>query len=130
VSRCAGITKGGERCRLDALEGASYCYGHSPEHASERSRNASKAGRSGGNGRGGPSELATIKKELRRTIDAVREGALERGRGAIVFQGYGYLLRAVELERKVTESGLEERIFGLEESLASLLESEARWRRA
>jgi hypothetical protein len=112
------------------LEGASYCYGHSPEHAGERSRNARKAGKVGGRGRPGAPEFSEIKRELRRTIEDVRRGDLERGRGAIVFQGYGYLLRAIELERKVTESGLEERIFDLESNLSELLESERRWRRA
>jgi hypothetical protein len=130
MARCSAITKGGERCRLDATPGAAWCYSHDPARVEERRRNARRGGKAGGNGRGGPSELVQIKRELRQTIAAVRAGELERGRGAIVFQGYGYLLRCIELERRVTESGLEERIFDLESNLASLLESEARWRRA
>ena len=38
--------------------------------------------------------------------------------GAVVFQGYNILLRAVEIERKVRETDeLEERLLGLERAL-------------
>jgi hypothetical protein len=130
MGRCSAITRAGERCTLDALAGAEWCYGHDPNRSAERSRHARKAGKTGGRGRPGAPEIFEIKRELRRTIEDVREGELERGRGAIVFQGFGYLLRAIELERKVTESDLEARIFDLESNLAELLESERRWRRA
>jgi hypothetical protein len=101
--RCAGITRAGGRCRLDATHG-SYCYQHSPETQAERQRNASRAGKAGGNGRAGVSELAGIKRDIRRTVDGVLEGSVERGIGAVAFQGFNALLKAVEVERKVRET--------------------------
>ena len=44
-----------------------------------------------------------IKSEIRAAIEAVQTGELNRGVGAVVFQGYNTLLRAVEVERKIRE---------------------------
>ena len=45
--RCSGITRGGERCKLDATHG-SYCWSHTPETAAARRHRAGKGGRAGG----------------------------------------------------------------------------------
>ena len=37
-------------------------------------------------------------------VSDVLEGRVERGIGAVVFQGYNTLLKAVEVERKVKET--------------------------
>ena len=112
--RCAAITKGGSRCRLDATHG-SYCYQHSPETAEERKRNARRGGKTGGNGRGGTSELVQIKADIRAVIKDVLSGQAERGAGAVALQGYNTLLKTLELERKVKETEeLEERLEALE----------------
>jgi uncharacterized protein YwlG (UPF0340 family) len=56
-----------------------------------------------------------IKSEIKAVIEAVQTGQLNRGVGAVVFQGYNTLLRAVEMERKVRElDELEERLEILE----------------
>lgn len=103
--RCSAITKGGERCRLDATNG-SFCWFHDPENAEERKRR----GRRGGKARGA-SELSEVKREIRTVVADVLGGRVERGVGAVVFQGYNTLLKAVEVERKVKETEeLEERI--------------------
>jgi uncharacterized protein DUF5763 len=116
--RCAAITKGGSRCKLEATH-ASYCYQHSPDTAQERKRRASKGGKAGGNGRAGISELATIKRELHAVIAGVLSGRVERGRGAVAFQGYNALLKAVETERRIRETeDLEARIEALERAQA------------
>jgi hypothetical protein len=70
--------------------------------------------RRGGKARGA-GELAEIKSEIRSVIRSVQSEKLDRGVGAVVFQGYNTLLRAVEVERKVRElDELEERIAAME----------------
>jgi len=97
------------------MPGAQWCYGHDPSRAAERSRNASRAGRTGGRGRPGTPEISDIKRDIRVAIDGVLAGRIERGVGAVVFQGFNSLLRAVETERKVRETEeLEERLEILE----------------
>ncbi len=100
--RCSAITKGGTRCRLDATHG-SYCYQHAPETVEERRRNASRGGKTGGNGRPGSGEVADIKKEIRGVIGGVLSGRVERSTGATMFMGFNVLLRAVEIARKIKE---------------------------
>jgi hypothetical protein len=117
--RCSAITRAGGRCRLEATYG-SYCYQHAPETASERQRNARRGGKAGGNGRAGVSELVGIKRDIRSTIDSVLAGRIERGTGAVIFQGFNTLLKAVETERRVRETDeLLERIEALEEQTQS-----------
>jgi hypothetical protein len=99
--RCAAITKGGSRCRLDATLGG-YCYQHSPETEKERRRNASRGGRAGGNGRrSGTAEIESIKAAIRAVLEGVADGTVEHG--AVVFMGYNTLLRAVDIGRKIKE---------------------------
>lgn len=114
--RCSAITKAGERCKGDATHG-SYCWSHAPETAELRKRNASRGGRSGGNGRtSGTSEMVEVKREIRRVIRNVQIGEVDRGVGAVAFQGYNCLLKALEIERKIKEQEeVLERIEVLEE---------------
>ncbi|MBV9453369.1 MAG: hypothetical protein JOZ19_04515 [Rubrobacter sp.] len=107
--RCDGITRGGERCKLDATNG-SYCWNHAPETAEARK----KRGRRGGKARGA-GELAEIKRSIREVVECVYAGTIERGVGAVAFQGYNVLLKAVEVERRIRETcELEERLALLE----------------
>jgi hypothetical protein len=112
--RCAAITRAGGRCRLDATHG-SYCYQHAPETAEERRRNARKGGKVGGKGRPGISEIVAIKKELHAVIAGVLSGRVDKGRGAVAFQGYNALMKAHEIARRIHEQeDLEVRIEALE----------------
>ncbi len=62
--------------------------------------------------------MVGIKSEIRSVIGEVQKGKLDRGVGAVVFQGYNTLLRAVEVERKVRElDEHEERIAAMDERL-------------
>jgi hypothetical protein len=66
----------------------------------------------------GASEMAEVKREIRRVIDAVDSGETERGVGAVLFQGFNTLLKAVEVERKIREQEeLTERLEALESVL-------------
>jgi hypothetical protein len=64
--------------------------------------------------------MRRIKSEIEAAIESVQTGELDRGVGAVVFQGYNILMRAVEIERKVRETDeVEERLLNLERDLQS-----------
>ncbi len=102
MARCAFIKPGGERCGATAMRGYDHCYGYRPDLAEERRRNASKGGKSGGRGRPA-AEMDETKRRVRAVIAGVLSGKIERGVGAVLFQGYNTLLKAVEVERKMRE---------------------------
>ena len=71
--------------------------------------------------------MAEVKRELRGVIDDVRSGRLERGVGAVLFQGFTALRAVMELERKVRETDeLEQRVEELRSRLAEVRKGE-RW---
>lgn len=110
--RCAAITRGGNRCKLDATNG-SYCWSHDPENAEERKRR----GRRGGKARGA-GELSEIKRDVRQLIDDVLDGSQDRGRAAVAIQGFNALRGVLELERKVREQEeITERLEALEQAV-------------
>lgn len=117
--RCSAITKGGERCKLDATNG-SFCWSHAPENAEARRRR----GRRGGKARGA-SELSEVKREIRTVVTDVLEGRVERGVGAVVFQGFNTLLKAVEVERRIREE--EELLARIEQLEQSQEQRGGRW---
>ena len=112
MARCAGSKRDGTPC--ERIVGASqrYCYAHDPGRASERRRNASKAGASR------PSrEIAGIKSHLKEMTDAVLSGDVATAPYAVANQLINTRLRAVEVERKIREQDeLLERIERLEQS--------------
>jgi hypothetical protein len=60
--------------------------------------------------------MSEVKREIRRVIEAVDSGATERGVGAVLFQGFNTLLKAIEIERRIREAEeFEERLRRLEE---------------
>ena len=64
--------------------------------------------------------MAEVKREIRRVIEDVDSKRTERGVGAVIFQGYNTLLKAIETERKIKEAEeLEVRLEALEEVLKS-----------
>lgn len=120
--RCAAITRGGERCKLDATS-RSFCWSHAPENAEERKRR----GRRGGKARGA-SELSEIKREIRDVIAGALSGGTDRGVAAVVFQGYNALLKAVETERRIRQDeDFEERLTALEKATENQ-KGAAQWR--
>ena len=52
MAKCAFIKPGGDRCGARAMKGYETCYGHRPDLAEERKRNASRGGKRGGRERG------------------------------------------------------------------------------
>jgi|SRR5215216_732160 len=113
MAQCAGIKRDGGRCAVVVGPGQSHCYAHDPDRWQERRRNASRGGRSKGQG-----ELGELKKRIRSLAVEVLDGSVDRGRAAVANQLYNTLIRALEQERKQRE--LEElagRLEGLEEVL-------------
>ncbi len=123
MARCAGTTRGGERCTTIVKPPQAYCYAHDPERASERRRNASRAARSK------PSrEVLDIKNHLKELTLEVLSGAVATAPYAVANQLINTRLRAVELERKVRElDELEARIEGLERARDAKEGGSGRW---
>jgi hypothetical protein len=97
TGRCRATKRDGTDCTLPAKGPDGYCWaGHSPQHAEERRRAASKAGRSR------PSaEVRTIKEEIKSVITDVKAGDLDRNDAAVMIQGYRALKDFIALERAV-----------------------------
>src|SRR5215210_1511415 len=113
MARCAGIKRDGGRCTVVVGPGQTHCYQHDPERSQERRRNASRGGKSKGNG-----ELAYLKKQVKDLASDVLDGGVEKGRGAVANQLINTLIRAIEQEHKMRELGeLAERLEALEEVL-------------
>jgi|SRR5215211_6167657 len=110
MARCAAIKPNGERCQKLADGQQDFCWSHSPAHASERRRTASKGGRGKAS-----RELAGLKAQLQDLTREVLGGGLETGRAAVANQLINTRLRAIELERRIKETEeLEDRLAALE----------------
>lgn len=99
MSLCAYIKAGGGRCEASAMRGYEHCYGHRPDLAEERRRNAQRGGRAGGRGRP-QSETDRYKGEIRTLIDRVLKGEVPSSSAAVIFQGYNTIMRICEVERR------------------------------
>ena len=120
MPRCPATKRDGGQCTTIVKPQQVYCYQHDPERATERKRNASRAGKSAG-GR----EIKDLKRRILEVIDALLEGSQDRGRAAVAIQGFNALRGVLELERKVKETDeLEARIEALEQPQ----EGGSRWR--
>ena len=114
MARCAAIKPNGQRCKVEAMPDAGWCYSHHPDFAEERSRRASRAGKTGGRGRPA-TELRDIKVLLEDLTERVLAGKLPTGQAAVGNQLINTRLRAIETERKIKETeDLEARIEALE----------------
>lgn len=98
-SRCRGIKRNGEPCSLSANGPDGYCWAHSPQHAEQRRKMASRAGRSKPT-----AEVHLLKDEIKTLISDVKAGTLDRNDAAIMIQGYRALKDFIELERRVRET--------------------------
>ena len=103
MARCAGITRSGERCRLEATEG-SFCWSHAPETSGQRQDRARKGGKAGGNGRPRPrGELDDLKGQLSALYAGVLDGEVEPKRAAVAAQIANARARLLELECKLDQ---------------------------
>lgn len=118
MAQCAGITRAGERCRLEATAG-SFCWSHAPEMAEKRRSRARRGGKAGGNGRPRPlGEIDDLRARLADLYTGVLDGSVDPKRGAVAAQIGNVRLRCLETERRIKAAEtLEERITELEAQL-------------
>jgi hypothetical protein len=110
LPRCQATKNDGTPCERIVGGDQRYCYSHDSSRAKERSANASKAARSKPQ-----AEVTEIKQEIRTIMRDIREGELDRGDGAVLLQGAGQFLKAVQVSMKVREQeDLEVRLEELE----------------
>src|SRR5215213_1234616 len=125
MSRCAAIKPNGERCKVEAIADAEWCWSHHPDYQQARRRRASKGGKRGGRGRP-QSELTEIKQRLSDLAEDVLKGRQDRAVAAVASQVLNVYLRAVSVELKVREQQeITERL----EELETLLEQRKQERR-
>ena len=85
MARCAAIKANGERCKVEAIPDAEWCWSHHPDYEEQRRRRASKGGKRGGRGR--PSvELVRLQARFEELAEKVLSGEVERGIGAVAGQ--------------------------------------------
>ena len=127
MTKCTGITQGGERCKRIAIDGSDYCYAHHPGHAGDRTRAARKGGKRGGRGR--PiAELAALRVENAGIRERLLEGALQPGVAAVAVQSINTDIRAVGAALRAREQEeLVERLEALEGALEEKRGGRGRW---
>ncbi len=122
--QCKATKRDGSPCTLPSNGSSGLCWAHNPLYKERRRRGQSRGGRAKSS-----RELVEAKNAIRTAIEDVRSGVLDKSVGAVCFQGYGTLIRAIEQERKVKENeDLEGRIEALER--ASREKGERTWRQA
>jgi hypothetical protein len=111
---CAGSKPNGEPCKRIVGQSQTLCYAHDPEHASRRSVNASKAGKSKPGSR-----VRELDRLLAQLFTDVREGLVDKSVGAVLTQIVYGRTRLIEVERRVHEvEAYEERLQQLEAAVA------------
>jgi hypothetical protein len=117
MSRCAAIKPNGERCKVEAIPEAEWCWSHHPDYEEARRRRASKGGKRGGRGR--PiAELGSLRDENSDIRRRLLEGELLPNVAAVAVQSINTDIRAVGAALKAREQEeLTERLEALEEQL-------------
>jgi hypothetical protein len=128
LARCAAIKPNGERCKVEAIPDAEWCWSHHPDYEEARRRRASRGGKRGGRGRP-QAELSTIKERLSELADDVLEGKVDKGAAAVAGQLLNTYLRAISVELKAREQlELIERLEALEAAVEQAKPGGSRWR--
>ena len=120
MAKCTAITRGGNRCKGDAIDSSGYCYSHHPDHTEDRKRAARKGGKRGGRGRP-VAELTALRDEnadIRRRLLEDGDDKLTPGVAAVAIQSINTDIRAVSAALKAREQEeLEQRLEELERVL-------------
>ena len=98
MPRCQGSKPDGTPCERIVGASQTYSYSHSPERASERKRNAARAGASRPN-----REIKGLKDQLAALYDDVLAGRVDKGTGAVLAQIANARSRALTTEMQVRE---------------------------
>ena len=127
MSKCTAITRGGNRCKGDAIDSSGYCYSHHPDHAEDRKRAARKGGKRGGRGRP-VQELGALRDENASIREQLLKGGLQPGVASVAIQSLNVDARLIStLLRAKEQEELEARLEEVEEILAQRKKDD-RWR--
>ena len=75
MAACHGTKRDGEPCTANAMPGSQYCWHHDPDHAEERSRNASRAATLGNSKVG--AEIRGTRLMVRDLVETTISGRLD-----------------------------------------------------
>ena len=116
--QCIAITKGGERCRGNALDDSEFCFSHSPELAERRREGCSQGGKAKANiirlEKLMPSRLHPVYEEIEDVLFAVRKGKVDPK----VVHAMAAAAKALVMLLQVAE--FEERLASLEQKTQSI----------
>jgi hypothetical protein len=109
---CSAIKASGERCRAYPMHGSEFCTFHHPE-------SAARNGRKGGKGPSDTSkELGRLQAEFERIAEAVENGKLDKGVGAVAGTLLNYARACVrDLVAAREQEELVQRLEALEKAL-------------
>jgi hypothetical protein len=99
VPRCSGFKADGSACERIVPQGVNLYYPHDPARTEARKKAASKAGRA----RGPVAELVELRSMVKRYMQDVETGKLEKGKGSVLAQLAGVAGRLYEAEAKLRE---------------------------
>jgi hypothetical protein len=100
LARCAAIKANGERCKVQAIPEAEWCWSHHPDHQEARRRRASKGGKRGGRGR--PlADVRDLKARSAELEERTLSGKVKSNIAAVVNQIHNTQLRAIGLEHNI-----------------------------
>jgi hypothetical protein len=117
MAKCSAIAASGNPCKGVPIDGSQWCYHHHPDNAGKLHARGLRGGRRGGRGRPS-SELRRLQARFEELAEAVLEGSVDRGVGAVAGQllnGARACIRDSLAAREQEE--LIERLERLEESL-------------
>src|SRR5215211_4046352 len=126
---CSATKRNGSPCTLPVKGANGYCWAHDPANSEKRRRAAAKGGK-GKSSSGAGREMRDIKSKIEKVIEGVLDGTIERGIGAVAFQGLNVLLKAHDTDRKLKEvEEILQRIEALEvrQSFSRVAKRGGRW---
>jgi hypothetical protein len=117
LAKCSAIKANGERCKIDAIDYAEWCWSHHPDYQDERRRRASRGGRRGGRGRP-VAELTKLQERFEGLATRVLDGELDKGKAVVAGQLLQGARACIRDRLKATEQlELIERLEVLEQQL-------------
>jgi hypothetical protein len=99
TTRCTFVKPGGERCKGVPVRGSTLCAAHHPDYRERRRAGATRGGKARGS-----VELATIRAELATLYADTIARRIDKGHAAVGAQIQNVRLRAIEVQRKVSEA--------------------------
>ena len=119
--QCSAFKRNGEPCTLPVVGQSGLCWAHDPKNAEKRRRGQSRGGKDKAT-----TEIRNLKKQLEDLAEGVLERRVERSDAVVVNQILNTRARLIEIERKIRE---QEEILERVAELEDLMEQTQRGRR-